>query len=130
MTTSRRVQWHHVPWIILAILVGLMFAYYWYAREFMVFEEPHAAIVATNHTETTLSFRLFANGKGVDLPLRRLQPGQTDTVLSGGSLWEPSTITEDGCTEGDLVAIAPDGSEVARHLPPLCDGDRWVVTDE
>jgi hypothetical protein len=89
-----------------------------------------AAITAKNETDQVITFRLLAEGEWIDLPTPRLAPGQTDTVLSGGSLFEPSTLTVDGCTEGDLVAVAPDGSEVARHAPPLCDGDHWVITDE
>jgi hypothetical protein len=77
----------------------------------------------------TVTFRLFASGEWVELP-RVLRPGQSDTLLSGASLFEPSKLTVDGCTEGDLVAIAEDGTEVARHAPPPCDGDRWVVTED
>lgn len=93
-------------------------------------EPAIAAITAENETDEVITFRLFADGEWVDLPSPRLAPGQTDTVLSGASLFEPSTLTVDGCTEGDLVAVAPDGSQVARHAPPLCDGDHWVITDE
>jgi hypothetical protein len=89
-----------------------------------------AAITAKNETSEVLTFRLFAEGEWVDPPSPRLAPGQTEPVLSRASLFEPSTLTVDGCTEGDLVAVAPDGSEVARHSPPLCDGDHWVITDE
>jgi hypothetical protein len=88
-----------------------------------------ASITAKNETDETITFRLFAEGEWVDLPTPPLAPGQTAAVLSRASLFEPSTLTVDGCTEGDLVALAPDGSEVARHAPPLCDGDHWVVTD-
>lgn len=89
-----------------------------------------AAITAKNETDEVLTFRLFAEGEWVDLPSPRLASGQTEPVLSRASLFEPSTLTVDGCTEGDLVAVAPDGSEVARHAPPLCDGDHWVIRDE
>jgi hypothetical protein len=131
VATSSGFQWHWVPWIIVGILVVVILAMDWFARESGMFEERGlgAAIVATNHTGTTITFRLFASGEWVELP-RTLTPGQTDTVLSGASLFEPSTLTVDGCTEGNLVAIAQDGSEVARHPPPLCDGDRWVVTED
>lgn len=87
-----------------------------------------AAISAKNETDEPLTFRLFAHGESVELPTR-LAPGHRGTVLSGDSLFEGSTLTVDGCTVGDLVALAPDGSEVARHAPPLCDGDHWVITD-
>jgi hypothetical protein len=132
VATSSGVNWHLVPWIILAILVALVFAVSWYARESGMFEDRGlgAAVVATNDTDTTITFRLFADGEWVDLPTPRLQPGQTETVLSRGSVFEPSTLTVNGCTGGDLVAVAEDGTEVARHAPPLCDGDRWVVTDD
>lgn len=86
-------------------------------------------IAATNDTSTTITFRLFADGEWVELP-GSLPPGRTDTVLSGASLFESSTLTVDGCTEGDLVALADNGAEVARRPPPLCDGDTWVVTED
>lgn len=88
-----------------------------------------ASITAKNETDETLTFRLFAEGEWVDLPTPLLTPGQTAAVLSRALLFEPSRLTVDGCTEGDLVAVAADGSEVARHAPPLCDGDQWVITD-
>lgn len=131
VATSSGIQWHRVPWIVLGILVALILAMNWYARESGMFEEHGlgAAISATNDTRTTITFRLFAEGEWVELP-GTLTPGRTDTVLSGALLFEPSTLTVDGCTEGELVAITEDGSEVARHPPPLCDGDRWVVTED
>lgn len=128
---SSGIQWHRVPWIILGILVAFILAWNWYARESGLFEERGlgAAIVATNDTQTTITFRLFADGEWVELP-GSLPPGRTDAVLSRALLFEPSTLTVDGCTEGDLVAIAEDGAEVARRPPPLCDGDTWIVTED
>lgn len=88
------------------------------------------AITAKNKTDEVLTFRLFAEGEWVDLPSPLLRPGETAAVLSRASLFELSTPTVDGCTDGDLVAIAADGGEVAGHAPPVCDGDHWVITDE
>lgn len=54
-------------------------------------------------------------------------PGHSDAVLFGSDLAEGNELTVHGCTEGDLVAYATDGHEVARRTPPLCDGDTWVI---
>jgi hypothetical protein len=32
-----------------------------------------------------------------------------------------------GCVTETLIAYDPSGREVARHSPPLCDRDRWVI---
>ena len=93
-------------------------------------EQPYGpAITASNQTDETLEFRVFGGGEWWDLPLT-LPPGQSGSVLGGALLGEPTSVTVDGCTEGDLIALTPDGREVARHPPPLCKGDNWVVTDE
>ena len=55
---------------------------------------------------------------------RRCGAGETATVV-------PASIFDgQRCIEGDLVAFAPDGREVARHDEPVCFGDRWVIDDD
>ena len=68
MATSSGIQWHRVPWIILGILVVLLLAMDWYARESGMFEELglDAAIAATNDTRATITFRLLAGGEWVE----------------------------------------------------------------
>lgn len=74
-------------------------------------------------------FKVFGDGEWLELP-PTLAPGRSEAILYGSELIEPSRVTVNGCTEGDLVALAPDGREVARHSPPLCDGDAWVIRDQ
>lgn len=97
-----------------------------------IWEEPDLgtrAVTVTNETAETLEFKVFGAGEWRELPLS-LPPGQSGAVLFGSDLVEPSLRTVDGCTEGDLVATTTDGREVARHPPPLCDGDRWVIAPD
>jgi hypothetical protein len=77
----------------------------------------------------TLTFKVFGDGEWLDLPVS-LPPGRSDAILFGSDLMEPSRLTVDGCTEGDVAAYGPDGREVARQPPPLCDGDNWVIVEE
>jgi hypothetical protein len=83
-------------------------------------------VTVTNKTELTLHFEVFARGTSYDLsPV--VEPRQTEGVVTANELRGDSLIGENGCTIGDLVALAPDGDEVARHPPPLCTGDVWVI---
>jgi hypothetical protein len=86
------------------------------------------AVSVSNETSYTLEFMVFGAGEWRELPVS-LPPGQSGAVLFGSDLVEPSLRTVDGCTEGDLVATT-EGREVARHPPPLCDGDAWVISEE
>lgn len=97
-----------------------------------IWEEPDLgtrAVTVTNQTAETLTFEVFGAGEWRDLPLS-LPPGRSGAVLFGTDLVEPSLRTVNGCTEGDLVATDTDGREIARHPPPLCDGDTWTITGE
>lgn len=87
------------------------------------------AITGKNATDEVLTFRVLGETGWLDLPAM-LRPGQDDIVMDGGFLAEPTVVAVDGCTDGDLVALAPDGREVARHAPPLCGGDHWIITEE
>jgi hypothetical protein len=85
-------------------------------------------VVVKNETELTLTFKLFDRGTAFDLPTE-VGPREEAGVLPGNLLRSPTGPGEDGCTVGDLVALGPDGAEVARHPPPLCTGDVWVIED-
>ena len=63
---------------------------------------------------------------GTRLP-QEARPRQTEAVLSGSAIGPESLATKNGCTTGDLVALDPDGNEVARHSAPLCVDDLWVI---
>jgi hypothetical protein len=79
-----------------------------------------------NETEVTLHFRVWAGNESYALA-PEARPRQTEAVLSGSEIGPNSLVTKDGCTTGDLVAFDPDGNEVARHAPPLCVDDLWVI---
>jgi hypothetical protein len=70
-----------------------------------------------------------SNESGVSVSLSIIKNGQTIplsvTVLDG----HLSNIPQyrDACTDGILVAIDPDGIEVARHAAPLCHGETWTI---
>ena len=49
------------------------------------------------------------------------------TISAGGWYGEGDRIGRDGCTYVPLRALDPQGREVARHPPPLCDGEMWVI---
>jgi hypothetical protein len=84
------------------------------------------AISVKNETSQLLSFEMefedrWYGGFGTVLP------GRTSPVMvvKGD---ERRTTIRDGCTVGTLVALHPDGREVARYPPHLCLGDTWTVT--
>ncbi|HJQ89906.1 MAG TPA: hypothetical protein VJ820_20865 [Propionibacteriaceae bacterium] len=95
-----------------------------------IWQEPErGSVTAVNETSETLEFKVFGDGEWLDLPTS-LPPGRDGAILYGTDLVEPSRLTVDGCTEGDVVAYGPDDREVARHPPPLCDGDNWIIMEE
>src|SRR6266511_427010 len=85
------------------------------------------AVWVKNLTSNSLHFELImVNGRRFPL-VRNIAPGQEDTVLSGGQLSPDAGLTVNRCTVGDLIALAADGHEVARHPPPLCAREVWVI---
>ena len=50
-----------------------------------------------------------------------------DLIISANQLDSTSLIGSNGCTKGDVVALTPEGREFARHKPPLCVNDIWVI---
>lgn len=83
-------------------------------------------IEALNETDVTVHFEVEADGERYALP-GEFDPGEGSLVISGSALGPDSLVTSDGCTTGDLIALDEDGEEIARHPPPLCDGDVFVV---
>lgn len=81
-----------------------------------------------NRTDQALHFRILGDGEWHDLPAT-VGPRQSGGLLGRPALIGPSRIARDGCTIGELIALDPDGSEVARHPPGLCIDDVWVVED-
>jgi hypothetical protein len=77
-----------------------------------------------NNTDLKLHFTIWADGKTWDL-------GTIDRHQSG--LLIPASNYDrrltNNCTESSLIAYAPDGSEFARHAPPLCSSSLvvWVI---
>jgi hypothetical protein len=83
-------------------------------------------IEVRNETEFTLHFRVWSGDKSYALA-PEARPRQTEAVLSGSAIGPNSLVTKNGCTTGDLVAFDADGNEIARHSPPLCVDDLWVI---
>lgn len=49
------------------------------------------------------------------------------------SIWGNGWLSRpplDGCTRGELVARAPDGTEVARFKEELCYAETWIIEDD
>jgi hypothetical protein len=87
-------------------------------------------VVVQNDTSTPLTFELVgSDGKLRVLVRYPLRPGLMTSLLSRAQLGRYSLLTRDGCTFSDVVARDPDGNEVARRAPPLCEGDTWTVVD-
>ena len=85
------------------------------------------AVWVKNQTSNSLHFELImVNGRRFPL-VRNIAPHNEDTVLSGSQLNPGAGLTMNRCTVGDLIALAPDGHEVARHPPPLCAREVWVI---
>jgi hypothetical protein len=85
-----------------------------------------ANIGVENDTGVPLHFYLnMVNGGRRDYPLT-LQPGARGPLITSFS--STSLETRNGCTVGDLVALNPQGREIARRKPPLCVNEIWTVT--
>lgn len=93
-------------------------------------EDPNLGrgIVAENRTDVPLTFVVEAGNERITLS-RSVDPGERTALIGGSGLGEHSRVARNGCAIGDVVAIDPDGREVARHPPPFCVGDTWVVSD-
>lgn len=88
------------------------------------------SISVKNGTPYSLHFELVAED-GKRFQLVRTIPSQEDGVVLTGSQLNPGAgLTVNRCTVGDLIALAPDGHEVARHPPPLCAREVWVIEGE
>lgn len=83
-------------------------------------------ITVRNETDVPLTFQGLRNGEVVPLPAR-VRPDDTVIVIDAAALGENSRLGEDGCTTVPVIALGPDGEQVARAEPPLCVGDEWVV---
>jgi hypothetical protein len=83
-------------------------------------------ITVRNETEVRLTFQGLPNGEPVPLTAR-VNPGDTGILITAAALGEHSRLGQDGCTTVPVVALDPDGEQIARAEPPLCVGDEWVV---
>jgi hypothetical protein len=84
------------------------------------------AIAVRNDTRTPLTIKLFPDDEWLELGV--VAPGETRNVISYFGPYS-RLAGEDRCTRVDLVAVAPDGREVARRPPPLCLHEVWIVTE-
>ena len=83
-------------------------------------------ITVRNETDVPITFRWIVDGEVVTLA-GELSPGDTDILVGAANLGENGRFGQDGCTTAPVVALRPDGEEIARAKPPLCVGDEWVV---
>lgn len=83
-------------------------------------------ITVRNETDVPITFQWILDGEVVTLA-GELSPGGTDMLVGAANLGEHGRFGSDGCTTVPVVALGPDGEEVARAEPPLCVGDEWVV---
>lgn len=90
-------------------------------------EDPRfgQSVRGENRTSRVLTFAAIVDGENVRIP-GSAEPGESISLLPG-PFSDHSVITEGDCTKVDLVALDPAGREVARHPPPLCLDDTWVI---
>lgn len=70
--------------------------------------------------------KIILTSEGESHPLVTLDPGKSyHYALAPIADW----LDENGCTNGDLVALRNDGTEVARRSPPMCKGETWTVVE-
>jgi hypothetical protein len=84
------------------------------------------SVRAENGTDSVLTFAAVVDGELSPIS-GRAEPGETVIILGGLRFGGPSVIIEGDCTKVDVVALDPDGREVARRPPPLCLDDVWVI---
>jgi len=83
-------------------------------------------ILYRNETDVTVTFQWLLDGEVVT-GYEQVAPGDSGQLIGAANLGEHSLVGEDGCTTVPVVALGPDGEEIARAEPPLCVGDEWVV---
>ena len=88
----------------------------------------HSPIISVeNKTSDVLTISIADDSGGTVVLLQALYPGRAGPALADGQLGPNSTLAKDGCTIADFVAVDPQGHEVARRRPPVCDGETWVI---
>jgi hypothetical protein len=90
-----------------------------------------ASVSVQNETEVPLTFGIVWVD-GTEHPVTFVVAPGAEQWLLDSSVLTDGIVGADGCTVGDLIAYGLDGTEVARHPPPLCsDGKRgpdlWVI---
>lgn len=94
-------------------------------------------IVAAGACEEQLSIYAFVrNQTGQPIDVSHVADGEEQLVASldeplGGShdqdLFHRGELFPTGCTTGDLVARARDGTEIARLTEALCVNEGWLI---
>jgi hypothetical protein len=87
-----------------------------------------SGVSVRNATQLTLHFKVFTSTRPYTWTTVA-RPGDQSLVIPSSSLGRTSEIAENGCTVVDLVAFDENENEVARHPPPLCVDDVWVIED-
>jgi hypothetical protein len=80
-----------------------------------------------NRTSQPLVFKVFSHGDW--WTAGRAEAHDTTLAIGARDMGPNGLIGTNGCTDGDLVAYTLAGVEVARHAPPLCVDDRWVIKE-
>jgi len=83
-------------------------------------------ITVRNGTDVSLTLQWLLDGEVVTVSTS-IPPGGTGMLIGAANLGAHGRFGEDGCTTVPVVALGPDGEQVARADPPLCVGDEWVV---
>lgn len=86
-------------------------------------------IVVRNETDVAITFEWLLE-EGVVPRTTPVGPGEEAMLIGDDRLGEHSRVGEDGCTTVPIVALGPDGEQIARAEPPMCVGDEWVVQSD
>ena len=84
-----------------------------------------SGVVVDNRTSQTLGLKVFSHGSWH--PAGSVDAYSTALAIAADTMGPTGFFGTNGCTDGDLVAFSLSGVEFARHAPPLCVDDRWVI---
>ena len=86
-----------------------------------------AVVMLMNNSDDALHFEIVTE-EGIPFDLvKTARPGEKIRLLSGSQVSDGSGLMRDGCTVGELRAIAADGRVVERFPPPICVDATLVV---
>jgi len=80
-----------------------------------------------NRTGEPLALKVLSHGSWHSAG--GVYPHATELAIGADTMGPTGFFGTNGCTDGDIVAYTLAGVEFARHAPPLCVGDRWVIEE-